>query len=110
MLGLHTDASLNGKAHSNVVRRALNDRSPAVRVAAAQALCYWGEEGAALPVLVDVLRNHPIGTARLLAATALSQIGDKARPALPAIQAAMKDKLGYVRRMCQHTLAHLGAK
>jgi len=107
VLGLHTHG---GKAHIGAVRRLLNDPSPAVRVAAAQALCDWGEAEGALPAIVEVLKTHPTGTARLLAATALNQLGEKARPALPAIQAARKDRLGYVRRMCEHALACLGGK
>ena len=77
-----------------------------MRVAAAHALCDWGEEARALPVLVDVLKSGS-NTARLFAATALGQIGEKARPALPHLQAAMKDKLKYVTRVTEYTLERL---
>ena len=111
VVGLHTcgytqPVPNRKKTRIDVVRRCLDDPSPAVRIAAAQALCDWGEADAGLPVLVEALK-HQTGTARLYAATALNQIGESARPTLPAIQAAMKDKLGYVRRMCGHTIGYL---
>ena len=57
-------------------------------------------------MLVDGLK-HPLASGKLLAITALDRIGEKARPALPAIQAAAKSG-GYVNRMSQHVLAALG--
>ncbi|MFP4056924.1 MAG: sulfatase-like hydrolase/transferase [Candidatus Brocadiia bacterium] len=88
-------------------RSLLDDEAPVVRVAAAQALCEWDQPQKALPVLVDVLQNHPLSSGRLYAATALNQLGEKARPARQAIEGARKQG-GYVRRMCEHVLADLG--
>ncbi len=53
------------------------------------------------------MMTHVPFRAALLAATALSQIGEKARPALPALQ---KVKGGYPNRMAKHTLARLNKK
>lgn len=85
----------------------LSDPSPIVRIAAAQALCDWGQENQALPVLVEALR-HKSDTVRLNAAIALGQIGDKARPALPQLRAAMQDSYRYVPRVVHYILQRLG--
>ena len=85
----------------------LDDRSPAVRIAAAQALCDWGQEEAGLPVLVQGLA-HSSDTVRLYAANALGEIGEKARPALPQLRAAMKDKYPPIRNVTKYTLQRLG--
>ena len=84
----------------------LDDPSPAVRVAAAEALCDWGLEGRALPVLVDAL-THEWDTVRLYAANAFGRIGEKARRALPQLKAAMEDKYPYVRNVTKYTLLRL---
>jgi len=109
VLGLHHSVAKDRRRrHIDLLKGCLKDPSPAVRVAAAQALCDWGEERAALPVLVEGLR-HPPASGKLLAATALNQIGEKARPAMAAIRAALKSG-GYVNRMCQHTLRRLASR
>lgn len=77
----------------------LADPSPSVRCAAAKALCLWGEEKQALPVLVKALREEVQGSARHHAAVALEAIGEKAKPALAEIQAATKDDYDYVQRV-----------
>jgi len=84
----------------------LKDSSPIVRVAAGEAMCDWGEEKVALPVLVKAL-THESDTVRLNAAIALGRIGEKARPALPQLKAAMKDPYGYVVRVTGYTLRRL---
>ena len=114
VVGLHNALNKNKKKQeSGTITRAkaawlkrLEDSSPSVRVAAARALCDWGEEARALPVLVDVLKSGS-NTARLFAATALGQIGEKARPALSDLQAAMKDKFKHVTRVTRYTLERL---
>jgi len=90
----------------NAIAELLNDPSAIVRIAAAQAMCDWGNEKQALPVLVEVLRQGS-DTARLNAAIALGRIGDKARPALPQLKAAMKDPYGYVTRVVKYILQRL---
>jgi len=83
------------------------DTSPCVRIAAAHALCDWGWEDQALPVLVNAL-EHGTDSVRLAAAIALGRIGEKARPALPQLKAAMEDTYGYVPRVTKYTLERLG--
>ena len=90
-------------------RRMLGDESTAARVVAAQALTDWGEGETALPVLIEALEKAPQSSGRLLAATALDRLGEKARPALPAVQKAAKQG-GYVNRMCGHILRRLGGR
>jgi hypothetical protein len=88
------------------LRRALADASPVVRIAAAHAMCDWGNEKEALPVLVEMLR-HKSDTVRLNAAITLGEIGEKARPALSQLKAAMKDPYRYVQRVTEYTLKRL---
>ena len=88
-------------------REMLKDGSTAARVVAAQALTDWGEGETALPVLAEVLRTCPESSGRLLAMTALDRLGEKARPALDAVN---QGGGGYVARMRQHLLARLGRK
>jgi len=87
----------------------LEDPSMVVRVAAAHAMCDWGEERIALPILIEALRD-PTDKTRMFAAVALDKIGEKARPVLPQIQAAVKDSDDYVRRTAATALARLQAK
>jgi len=84
----------------------MNDPAAVVRIAAAHALCDWGEEEKALPVLAAGLTDKT-DKARLHAIIALNKIGEKARPLLPQIKATMKDKDNYVKRVVQTTLEHL---
>ena len=91
----------------DVVVKLLDDPSPVVRIAAAQALCDWGQEEQALPVLVQAL-EHNSDSVRLHAATALGRIGEEARPALPQLRAAMQDKYPAVRNVTKYTLQRLG--
>lgn len=71
------------------LRGAAGDSSVAVRCAAAEALCRLGEEEKALPALIEAL-GHPDGRAALQAAIALASLGRTARPAIPALEAAVK--------------------
>jgi len=87
----------------------LKDSSVVVRIAAAHALCDWGDEKVALPVLVEALK-HPTDKARLFAVIALAQLGEKARPALAHIQALTKDSDDYVRRVATTASQRLQAK
>jgi len=108
VVGLHTicqDTETIGRA-KEAIGKLLDDPSPIVRIAAAQALCDWGEDEAGLPVLVQELAGSS-DTARLNAAIALGRIGDKARPALPQLKAAMKDKQQNVRKVTKYTLQRL---
>jgi len=87
----------------------LQDQSVVVRIAAAHALCDWGDEKTALPVLVEALKN-PTDKTRLFAVIALDKIGEKARPALAQIQALTKDRDEYVKRVATTASERLQAK
>jgi uncharacterized sulfatase len=87
----------------------LQDSSVVVRIAAAHALCDWGDEKTALPVLVEALK-HPTDKTRLFAVIALDKIGEKARPALAQIQALTKDRDEYVKRVATTASERLQAK
>jgi len=84
---------------------ALDDRAPNVRIAAADALCNLGRHDKAIPVLAAGL-GDPTAFIRLRAMNALDRIGEKARPALPAIRKAATGPKGhvaqYVGRMVQY--------
>jgi len=84
----------------------LKDPSMVVRIAAAHALCDWGEERIALPVLVEGLK-HPTDKVRMFAVVALDKIGEKARPALAQIQPLIKDPDDYVTRVANTILKRL---
>ncbi|MFQ6036321.1 MAG: sulfatase-like hydrolase/transferase, partial [Sedimentisphaerales bacterium] len=86
--------------------RALEDPAPVVRIAAAHALCDWGQEKEALPVLLEALKCET-DKARLYAMIAIKRIGEKARPALSAIKAGLKDKDNYVQRVTRAVLKQL---
>jgi len=109
VVGLHNvrkDARSIDKARTALVKM-LEDSSPSVSVAAAPALCEWDREAQALSILVEALKTGT-DNVRLYAATALGQIGEKARPAIPDIKGAMKDKYKYVGKVNKYTLKRLG--
>jgi len=97
----------------SALNRALNDESPAVRVAAAEALGNLGRYDAALPILISGLQ-HEMPVIRLTALNVLDRFGARAAPALPAIRAAKspgKDHLSdYVNRMVEYLPAQLEAR
>lgn len=101
-----------GKGAREAERRlivALDDPTPEVRVWAAFALAPMGREAAALPVLIRALENEE-KAARLQAAHALDELGESARPAISALQAATSDEFDYVGRVARHALWELGAR
>jgi len=108
VVGLHN----NCKESSDVelakvsIKKMLKDPAPVVRIAAAHALCDWGREKDALPVLIEALKCDT-DKARLYAIIALKKIGQKARPALPQIKAALKDSDDYVQRVTRATVKRL---
>ena len=111
VVGLHHECKTR-RAIQDVkpgLRALLNDSSPVVRIAAAHAMCDWGDEEAGRRTLVDALKDES-DTARLYAAIALGRIGEKARPVLPQIRAALKDRFGYVQRVSRATVKRLENK
>ncbi len=111
VIGLHN----NCKSYRDIVwakvalKSMLDDAAPVVRIAAAHALCDWGYEKDGLSVLAEALKDKT-AKARLYAIIALNKIGEKARPALPQIKAALKDSDNYVQRVTRTTLERLGNK
>ena len=87
----------------------LTDPATVVRVASAHALCDWGGENDALPVLSEALKDKT-DKARLFAIIALNKIGAKARPFLLQIKASLKDSDNYVQRVAQTTIQQLEGK
>jgi len=85
------------------LQAALADPAASVRVAAADALCRQEQYAAAVPVLSKGLQDDNEWV-RLAAAQVLDRIGEQAKPALPVIQNAAKDKNGYVVRVVEHML------
>jgi len=108
VVGLHACTD-NPALSEPAVAAMLQDPSVVVRIAAAHALCDWGEEKAALPVLVEALK-HPTDKARLFAVIALDKIGEKARPALAQIQALTQDRDEYVKRVATTVWERLKVK
>jgi N-sulfoglucosamine sulfohydrolase len=108
VIGLH----YNCKSSSDITRaktafgKSLKDSAAIVRIAAAHALCDWGREKEALPVLVEAMKDKT-DKARLYAVIALNKIGEKARPALPQIKIALKDSDNYVQRVASTTIERL---
>jgi len=106
VVGLHNNSKGEVLAKA-AIEKALNDPAAVVRIAAAHALCDWGGEEKALPVLAAGLTDKT-DKARLHAIIALNKIGEKARPLLPQIKAAQKDSDNYVQRVAQTTMKQLG--
>ena len=86
---------------------ALKDKSPSVRIAAARALAKLGDLESALPVLeMELQSEHQWG--RLAAAIVLDEMGDQARPAIPALKKALVNQPNkYIVRVANRTLNEL---
>ena len=85
---------------------ATKDRSAVVRIAAARALYRMGcrQHERVQPVLIAELQSKAEWV-RLNAAIALDEMGEGARPAIPALEVARKDKQNkYVARVANHAL------
>jgi len=98
--------NLAGKASraAGALKQALRDSSPVVRIAAARALCRMDRLKEALPVLERELASEQEWV-RLNAAIVLDELGARARPAIPALHQALKDKQNkYVVRVANHAL------
>jgi HEAT repeat protein len=87
----------------------LKDLSPAVRIAAADALEQASDKSAALAVLVESMA-HPQDAVRIQAVTALERWGEAARPAAQTLRSAAGDSSEYVKRIAARTLAKLDGK
>lgn len=89
------------------LRAALEDDSPTVRVAAAQAVCLMGRPKEALPLLIEELQSEREWI-RVAAADVLDEIGEQARPALGALKKVTKEnRKNYETRLSRHAVAQL---
>ncbi|NQT50844.1 HEAT repeat domain-containing protein, partial [bacterium] len=86
-VGLHA-AGGAARPAAKALRRALRDPSACVRIEAAAALAGLGHAAEALALLQEELAK-PNSDARVRAARALELLGPAARPALPAMRAAL---------------------
>ena len=112
VIGLHNNCkrAKDVKRAKAALKKMLKDEAPVVRIAAAHAMCDWGEEQEGLPVLAETAFEHKKNKAGLYAVIALNKIGEKARPALPQIRACLKDSDGYVKRVTQAILKRMENK
>jgi len=94
-------------AAAEALAKRLEDASGSVRVAGAEALCHLGKTQEALTVLEDCLLRHASPRVRLQAANSLQYVGEKARPALPALEKAAADSDGYVQRTVTYAVTVL---
>ena len=92
---------------AEALAKRLADTSGQVRVAAAEALCHAGQEAKGVPALIACLGDEKNPWVRLQAANALGSIGEKARPALAALEKAVADGNNYVQRAAEYTVAVL---
>lgn len=93
----------------SALQTATTDEAPEVRVWAAYALVKQGDASAGVPVLIEILQGEERG-ARLQAITALDQLGQAARPAVPQLKKAVGDDFDYVGRIARHALWVLGER
>ncbi len=94
-------------AQTDLAGLASSDPSPAVRVAAAEALCRSGGLQDGLPLLSAAIGAGTPMPSRLMALNALDGLGMKASPALPAIRAVADDENEYISRAAGYIAAVL---
>ncbi len=111
VVGLHNSCKTDQEIEpaGEAIGKLLEDPSPVVRIAAAEAMCDWNNEKYGLPVLVEALKDKT-DKVRLYAVIALGRIGEKARPALAQIKAGLKDRDNYVQRVTRATLKRLKSR
>jgi N-sulfoglucosamine sulfohydrolase len=89
----------DAEAAETVLQKALNDKSPSVRVAAARAFCRMGKTRQVLPLLVKELKNKDNKIVRHYATLELEDLGDKAGKFIEDIRAAQNDSYDCVKRV-----------
>lgn len=85
-MGLLILAAKATAAASRLRQSMQEDQSPQVRIVAAQAVAALSAQNDAVTLLADLLGPKNVVPVRLQAINALTALGDKARPALPAIK------------------------
>lgn len=83
------------------------DATPAVRVAAALALCKMGHHRQYVPVLAEHIESDNLITG-MYAIRALERVGAPARAVLPAIKKARDNPYEFTRRFARRLTATLG--
>jgi HEAT repeat protein len=105
--GTSEEAFYRGRPTSFWIRQ-LQDRDPAFRQAAIQALELIGpQEQAVVPAVASMLKDGNVGV-RMGAAFALGRIGPEAGPALPDLTTALQDKNRSVRLTVVGALGSIG--
>lgn len=84
----------------------LEDHSPDVGIAAAEALCLLGDTEKALQILGELL-DHENEYIRLHAANALDHVGETAHPLIDLLKEKLEDESTYVRRVMTKAIADL---
>jgi HEAT repeat protein len=85
----------------------LNDKSPAPRIAAAEALCLLGKREKALDVLLASMSDRQEST-RIQAVAALEKLGPL--PSLePVLRTGARDSSEYVKRISERALSKFAA-
>jgi len=109
-VGLHTacKSKKQKEAAAATLQKKLKDPAAIVRIAAAEALCDWGNPENALPVLAETTKEKTEKT-RLYAIHALKRLGQKAKPALPQITALTKDPNNDIKKVAKATIKRLQA-
>jgi HEAT repeat protein len=100
------DSQPSSALKSALARIVEKDDAEAVRIAAAHALCKWGERQKAMPVLTAALKS-PQPSKQLQAALALEDLGEPARPLLPLLKQLSAKSSEYVQRVTAHTVKSL---
>jgi uncharacterized sulfatase len=100
------DSQPSAALKSALARIVEKDDAEVVRIAAAHALCTWGEREKAMPALAAALKG-PQPSKQLHAAHALEDLGDAARPLLPTLKQRAAKSSEYVERVTAHTVEQL---
>jgi len=82
---------------ANTLITKLNDPSPEVRIAVAEALCSMNHERDALPVLAKLIEHEDLWV-RILADNVVDRIGEQARPILDQMHNAIEKEYPDVKR------------
>jgi len=106
VLGIHYKSSSKEEISKakEIFNNTVNDGSPVIRIASANALCDWNEDKKMIPILINEL-EHPLESIRLHAAIALDSIGYKIKPFTDRIKKMVKyDTDTYDQKVLRHAV------